>query len=125
MSVQYEDLAGGVRAQPVLDFLVAREADVLIVGLRGELDADGGLLLTEFVDQIVVAEAPRVLVLDLAGVEFICAAGIRALLLARGVVTAGGGELVLRSVPRLVGRALAATGDLACFPVVGSPAGAS
>jgi anti-anti-sigma factor len=83
--------------------------------------------LVELVDALVAIEPRRLLVLDLAGVTFFCADGIRALLRVRSAVTAAGGRLVLRGPAPCVRKVLAITGDDRLFEVhrggcAGSPA---
>lgn len=84
---------------------VSRSGSSATVTLTGELDlATAGELRRRVADLVVGQSPPDVLVLDLAGLTFVDAAGISALLSAQRAVTAYGGQLVLRSPSRLVRR---------------------
>ena len=76
--------------------------------LRGTVDATTADDLAALVDQLV-GDGYRELVLDLAEVDFMGAAGLRALVRADDALRAAGGGLVLRNAPRMVRRILAIT----------------
>jgi anti-sigma B factor antagonist len=99
--------AGPVSATggPALRASVTREDGCVVVALTGELDlATAGRLRTRLSDVVQSRPAPRQVVLDLAGLEFVDAAGISVLLGAQRALQARGGELCLRSPSRLVRR---------------------
>jgi anti-anti-sigma factor len=79
--------------------VVSREG-VALVRIAGELDRATGELLRPVLDR-VLDSAPRRLVLDLAGADFIDGAGARVLLEACKRVADGDGEAVIRSANRL------------------------
>lgn len=87
--------------QPILSLAVAREGPAAVVQVRGPLDMDTVGLLVEFVDSVMGGQPPPVLVLDLSGVTFFCAAGITALLTVRRRVASGGCALVVREPSRI------------------------
>lgn len=114
-------------ASTTVSFVVNTVGDTTVIAVGGELDPCVSPLLAELVDEILSVTAPRRLVLDFAGVNFMCAAGIHALLSARRSVAARDGQLSLRNPSAITRRVLAATGDLQYFQVRGSadgPAGA-
>jgi anti-anti-sigma factor len=76
--------------------------------LRGALDTTTSGQLVALVDQLI-ADGHRDLVLDLAEVDFMGAAGLRVLVGADDALRAAGGGLVLRNVPRIVRRILEIT----------------
>jgi anti-anti-sigma factor len=82
----------------------------VVITIRGELERDTDHLLTELLHQVVRDHAGPV-ILDMAGVTFICAHGLGALLRARDMITAAGGRLTLRDPSPLIRRILAITGD--------------
>jgi anti-anti-sigma factor len=96
---------------------VTDRATVPVVAIRGELDQGGESLLPEVVERLVRVSTPIRIVLDLAGVTFMGAAGIRALLLARRVGETAGTALILRSPSSIVRRVLTATGDVRHFAI--------
>ncbi|WP_433719124.1 STAS domain-containing protein [Actinoplanes sp. CA-051413] len=69
---------------------------VTVVRACGELDRDTAPALIEHADHLVAEHSPLVLVLDLAGVDHLGAAGITALLHVREALVRRGGRLVLR-----------------------------
>jgi anti-sigma B factor antagonist len=69
---------------------------VTVVRARGEIDRETAPALTGHVDDLVAAHSPLLLVLDLAEVKFLDAAGITALLHVRDALDGHGGHLVLR-----------------------------
>ncbi|MGR6320182.1 STAS domain-containing protein [Micromonospora soli] len=91
---------------PILSLAVAREGPAAVVQVRGPLDLDTVDLLVERVDRVLAGQRPLVLVLDLSGVDFFCAAGITALLTVRRQVASAGGALVLRRPSRITAAVL-------------------
>lgn len=84
-------------ARPALELSTdVLDAATVVIRARGDLDGDTAARLTDLVDRVFTGRVPALLVLDLAGLEFMGAAGITALLHVRDVVGAGGGRLVLR-----------------------------
>jgi anti-anti-sigma factor len=101
-------------------------ADVVIT-IRGELERDTDHLLIELVDHVVRDHAGPV-ILDMAGVTFLCAHGVGALLRVRDMIAAAGGRLTLRDPSPPTRRILAITGDeqlLALAPAPAQPYGAA
>ncbi|MEU8607299.1 STAS domain-containing protein [Actinoplanes sp. NPDC048791] len=81
---------------PTFTLSTVEDGAVTVVRACGELDQDTAPALTEHTDQLVAGRSPLVLVLDLAGVDYLGAAGITALLYVRDAVGRRGGRLVLR-----------------------------
>jgi anti-anti-sigma factor len=79
------------------------------VQISGELDFFSGPRLSQVVQAINVDGRRRV-VLDLTGLQFCDAGGVRALLRAHRSVDAQGGQLVVRGVSGLPRRVFAITG---------------
>ncbi|WP_200216783.1 STAS domain-containing protein [Micromonospora coerulea] len=109
--------------EPILSLSVLGEGPAAVVQVRGPLDMDTVGLLVELVDSVMACQPPLVLVLDLSGVDFFCAAGITALLTVRRRVASGGCALVLRQPSRItvavldmVGLADEFTIELTCLP---------
>ena len=86
--------------------LSTRESDgQVVVALRGELDiVDAASVAAALV--AVAARAPEIII-DLAGLEFIDASGVAALLLAREHARRAGGDLLLAAPQDQVLRVLA------------------
>jgi anti-sigma B factor antagonist len=72
-------------------------AAVTVVRASGEIDSDTAPALTAHVERLVARHPLLLLVLDLAGVEFLGAAGITALLQVDDLVRDHGGHLLLRA----------------------------
>ena len=79
---------------PILSLCLADHGDIKVITVGGELDLDTAHLLTELVDR-VADEHPARVVIDMADVTLLCAAGLSALLRARETIAAVGGRLVL------------------------------
>jgi anti-sigma B factor antagonist len=90
------------------------DGDTLVVSLRGELDLTSA---PEFERELEApAEpAPRRVVIDLSGLEFMDSTGLRALLAARDRVRNQGQQLILRRGSRQVQRVLELTKTLDAF----------
>jgi anti-anti-sigma factor len=82
--------------KPTLSLRVTDRGGATVVEVIGELDLASAHLLTDCVDRIA-GDRPDRVVLDLTGVSFFCADGLRALLHARDTVTGTGGQLLLRA----------------------------
>jgi anti-sigma B factor antagonist len=79
------------------------------VRVSGELDFLSGPGLSQVVEDIKI-DGRRSVVLDLTGLQFCDAGGVRALLRAHRSVDAQGGQLVVRGVSGLPRRVFAITG---------------
>jgi anti-sigma B factor antagonist len=79
---------------PILSLCLTNHGDIKVITVGGELDLDTAHLLTELVDR-VADEHPARVVIDMADVTLLCAAGLSALLRARETIAAVGGRLVL------------------------------
>ncbi|SCG73460.1 STAS domain-containing protein [Micromonospora inositola] len=88
--------------QPILSLAVAREGPAAVVEVRGPLEMGTVDLLIDLVDRVMAGQPPPVLVLDLSGVNFFCAAGITALLAVRQRIASGGCALVVRKPSRII-----------------------
>jgi anti-anti-sigma factor len=93
----------------------------VVITICGELERDTDHLLTELVGHVVRHHAGPV-VLDMAGVTFICAHGLAALVRARDMITAAGGQVTLRDPSPLTRDILAITGDDRLLTVSPAPA---
>jgi anti-anti-sigma factor len=90
---------------PPLRASVARAGGSVVVALAGELDLASGEGLRRRLTDLVQAEpAGSTVVLDLAELRFVDAAGIAVLLAAQRSLGARGGRMVLRAPSRLVQR---------------------
>ncbi|SCG72433.1 STAS domain-containing protein [Micromonospora coxensis] len=86
---------------PTLSLAVARDGPATVVTVRGPLDMDTVDSLVDLVDGVMSGLPPPVLVLDLSGVDFFCAAGVTALLTVRRRVASDGSALVVREPSRI------------------------
>ena len=90
---------------PALGMRTSRSGRTTTVSISGELDlATAGELARGLATAVRATPPPERLVLDVAGLDFMDAAGISAVLTAQRALAAGGGVLVLRSPNRLVRR---------------------
>jgi anti-anti-sigma factor len=103
-------------AHPTLSLHVLSEGHHREVVVSGEIDMSTAQLLTELVGRIAMDRPDRV-VIDLGGVTFFCAAGIRALLTARQTIAITGGQLFIRGQSSITRRILQITGADAYLPV--------
>jgi anti-sigma B factor antagonist len=101
----------------VLTLTLLRSGPMTEVVLRGVVDLSSARLLTDLIDRVVVQYAPLWLVLDLARVRLLSAAGITALLHARDAVTAQDGRLILRNPSPMTCRVLDITDTARHFDV--------
>jgi anti-anti-sigma factor len=84
-----------------LSLALAREGPAIVVEVGGPLDMATVDPLVDLVDRLVAGRPPAVLVLDLSGVTFFCAAGVNALLTVRRRVGSAGCTLVVRRPSRI------------------------
>ncbi len=68
---------------------------VIVLSIAGEAEASNGLQLEQYFDQVVQAEQPRHVLLDLSGLTFAGSAFFSSLLFWREEMTGRGGLLVL------------------------------
>ena len=97
----------------LLSLELSSDGPDLVIAIGGDLDMSTAHLLTELVEHVVlvVRDPAGPVVLDMAGVTFFCADGIRALIRAREMIIAAGGRLTLRDPSPPTRRVLAITGD--------------
>ncbi|PSK67199.1 hypothetical protein B0E53_00833 [Micromonospora sp. MH33] len=91
---------------PTLSLALAREGPAEVVRVGGPLDLATVDRLVDLVDRLVAGGPPAVLVLDLSGVTFFCAAGVNALLTVRRRVASAGCTLVVREPSRITVKVL-------------------
>lgn len=117
MSIQQLPAPVGVHSDdvPLLSLELTSHDSVMIIEIGGELDMSSAPLLTDLVEAVVESHPTRV-VLDMANVTFMCAAGLRGLIQARDMIVAAGGHLVLRTPSRPTQRILAITRTDCLFP---------
>ena len=90
---------------PHLRAAVTRAGATAVLTLTGELDlATAGPLRARLSRLVQDDPPPALVVLDVAGLQFVDAAGIGALLSAQRTLAARGGRMCLRSPSRLVQR---------------------
>jgi anti-anti-sigma factor len=94
-----------------LSFTVSEHPAAAIVRVSGELDVGNVTALPELLGQLLRDSRAGRILLDLADVTFISAAGLRSLLMARLAVLEAGAHLTLCAPAPIVRRALTATGD--------------
>lgn len=87
--------------QPILSLAITREGPAAVVDARGALDMATVDLLVNLVDRVLAGQPPPVLVLDLSGLNFFCAAGVTALLTVRRRAASAGCALVVRKPSRI------------------------
>jgi anti-sigma B factor antagonist len=105
--------------EPVLALGTDAGDAVIVVRACGELDGDTAPTLTAHVDRVVADHSPLLLVLDLAGVDFMGAAGITALLYVRDTLSSSGGQLLLHEPSAQVSMVLRLGGATGLFDVKG------
>jgi anti-sigma B factor antagonist len=82
--------------EPPLSLDLSSHGTVTVIRVSGELDMSTAHLLTDLVETVAASRPARVVV-DMAEVTFLCAAGLGALITARDMILAAGGQLVLRA----------------------------
>ena len=93
---------------PIMWLGMANHSPVPAITVCGELDLDTAPYLTDLVEQVAACR-PEQVIIDMADVTFLCAAGLNALLRANDIVTRTGGRLLLRSPSPQTQRILAMT----------------
>jgi anti-anti-sigma factor len=98
MSIQQMSVPVTVRSddEPLLSLDLSSDGTVSVIRVSGELDMSTAHLLTDLVETVAASRPARVVV-DMAEVTFLCATGLGALIAARDMVLAAGGQLVLRA----------------------------
>ncbi|MCP3787065.1 STAS domain-containing protein [Micromonospora sp. A3M-1-15] len=91
---------------PTLSLALAREGPAVVVLVGGPLDLATVGRLVALVDRLMGGGPAPVLVLDLSGVTFFCAAGVNALLTVRRRVASAGCTLVVREPSRITVKVL-------------------
>jgi anti-anti-sigma factor len=77
---------------------IAREADLVLVALRGELNSHGACDFDRTIAEIAADRRP-VIVVDLSGLSFVDVSGIAALAAARQAGRPGSGSVLFTNVP--------------------------
>ena len=104
-----------------MDLTTPRCGSSGVVALRGELDvADAAAVAAQLTD---AAARDRVLIVDLAGLDYIDSSGLAALACARAHARQAGGDLLLAAPQRQVQRILAITRLIDVFSVHACAAG--
>ena len=118
MSVQQAPLAPAdmTGPEPILSVRLVSCGPPTVIEISGEIDLNTAHLVTELVDH-VARHGPTQVILDMGGVSFFCADGLRALLHARTTVTAAGGRLFLRAPSPKTCRVLTITRTGPCRPI--------
>ena len=98
-----------VNGTPIMRLGLANHSPVPAITVCGELDLDTAPYLTDLVEQVAAGHPGRVII-DMADVTFVSAAGLNSLLRANDIVTRTGGRLLLRSPSPQTRRILAMTG---------------
>jgi anti-anti-sigma factor len=106
----------------VLSVVTVESGPVTVLRAAGDLDMDTVALLIRHIDRVVAGGASRVLVVDLADLGFLGAAGVSALLDGADRVGRGGGQLRLRRLSGPARLALWASHTLDLFDVEDEPA---
>ena len=104
---------------PSLQVTSSRRGRTAVLVLAGELDIATAPRLRTSVSDVLAADPPQVLVLDLSGLAFVDATGISVLVAAQRAVTSRGGSLCVRSPSRLVRRLIRLLDLEAVLPVEG------
>ncbi|HEX8630688.1 MAG TPA: STAS domain-containing protein [Catenuloplanes sp.] len=105
---------------PHLTLQMSRSGPVTLVSVRGEVDTDNAHLIPELVDSLTSNASQRVL-LDLANVTFLSAAGVEALLRVRDIVAGKAGQLIVRDPAPIVLTVFAGTRVTRGFQIHTSP----
>lgn len=79
----------------VLSFQTTVTGDVATIALTGELDVAGSALLEQEIERVAADHAPRTLVLDLSGLDFMDSTGLRLVVLADARAREAGRRFVL------------------------------
>jgi anti-anti-sigma factor len=106
----------------VLAVVTVESGPVTVLRAAGDLDMDSAGRFIRHVDRAVAACTPRVLIVDLADLGFLGAAGVTALLDGGDRVSRAGGRLRLRRLSRPARLTLWASHTLDLFEVDDEPA---
>jgi anti-anti-sigma factor len=101
--------------EPLLSLDLSSHGTVTVITVSGELDMSTAHLLTDLV-KTVAASRPARVVVDMANVTFLSATGLGALITARDMILAAGGQLVLRAPSPRTRRILTITQTDCLFP---------
>ncbi len=93
-----------------------RIGDTFVVTAKGRLDGSASTPFTEKVGALLTNESPKLLI-DLAGVDFVSSAGLRAVLVLLKKVKAAGGSFALCAVQEQVREVLDITGFTAMLSI--------
>ena len=114
-SVPVQSGSGGA-ALAALSLDLAGQGPLTVITVSGDMDMCTVHLLDELLAQVAQQHPERV-VLDMAGVTFFCADGLRALIQARDTIAAAGGQLLLRAPSAKTRRVLTITRTEQLFPL--------
>jgi len=103
-------------AEQLISLELTTDGTVKVIKMAGELDMSTTPLFTELVEA-VARRCPALVVVDMADVTFLCAAGLRGLIQAREMVAGYGGRLLLRAPSRSTRWLLTLTGTSCLFPL--------
>ncbi|MEU8232737.1 STAS domain-containing protein [Actinoplanes sp. NPDC048967] len=101
--------------------VTAESGPVTVVRAAGDLDMDTVGRFTRHIDRVLAAGAPDILIIDLADLDFLGAAGIAELLAGGDRVRRGGGRLRLRRLSHAARLALSASRTLDLFELDDEP----
>lgn len=99
-----------------MDLHDERIGDTCIVTAKGRLDGAASTAFAEKIGGLITSASPKLLI-DLAGVDFVTSAGLRAVLLLVKKVKAAGGSFALCGVQDSVREVLDMTGFTGMFNV--------
>jgi anti-anti-sigma factor len=105
------------RPEHLLTLRLPESGPVTVIEVVGDLDIATAHLLTEFVEAALHPQPPMIVVLDLAGLRFFCAAGVGALLQVRDAAAAHAAQLILRDPSPITSRILTVTDMLDVFQI--------
>jgi anti-anti-sigma factor len=103
--------------EPLLSLDVASRDCVTVITISGEVDLCTAHLIIKRVQGVTRDHHSRVVVMDMSGVNFFGADGLRALLQCRDSITAAGARLVLRAPSAPTWRILTLTHTDHLFPL--------
>jgi anti-anti-sigma factor len=118
MSSQHIAARSAVPGHPVslLSVQVTARGPITVVTVGGELDMSNAHLFTDLIEHVLEQEPLR-LVLDLAGLTFFCAEGVRALQRVQAAITAAAGDLILLNPSPITMKVLALTRTIGLFRI--------
>jgi len=105
------------RPEDLLTIRLVDAGPVTVIEVVGELDMTTTHSLTDLAASVLRAQSPLVVVLDLRGLRFLCADGIRALLHIRDAACAHAAQLILRDPSPITCRVLKLTDMLDVFEI--------